>query len=231
MDWEQSGFYRFLRKIVQIFTKKMHTTWEKPFLDNPSIFVCNHDRAYGPIAMCAHFDHYKDVRPWVNSPVLSAKEIPEYVRQDFWWKPGKWYTWILNHSLVYIIALLLPPILKGSACIPVYHDTRVVLTLKDSINALKSGKHIILFPERPSGYCQYDEEIIDGFVSIGKLFYRRTKQILYFYPTYVDWSDKTITIAEPVPYDPNMDIAEFAKKVSDAVENHFRNCEDELQTV
>ncbi|NLW65060.1 MAG: hypothetical protein GXY26_02355 [Clostridiales bacterium] len=231
MDREQSGFYRFLRRIVQIFTKKMHTIWEQPFENMPSVFVCNHDRAYGPIAMCAHFDRYEDVRPWINSPVLSIRETPSYVRRDFWWKPGKWYTWILDHTLAYIVALILPPILKGSACIPVYHDTRVISTLKDSISALKSGKHIILFPEHPSGYCQYEEEIVNGFVSIGRLFYRRTKQILYFYPTFIDWSGKTITVSEPVPYDPDMDTAEFTKKVSDKVESHFRRCEGELHTV
>lgn len=225
MDWEQSDFYRFLRRVVQIFTKRIHTTWAQPFEGDPSIFVCNHDRAYGPIAMCAHFDHYEDVRPWVNSPVLSVKGMPEYVRNDFWWKPGKWYTWILNYTLAYIVAPILPLILKGSGCIPVYHDTRVVSTLKASVNALKSGKHIILFPEHPSGYRQYDDEIVSGFISIGRLFYRRTKQILYFYPTYVDWSGKTITVAEPVPYDPGMDADKFAKKVSEAVEDHFHRCE------
>lgn len=225
MNWQQSRYYRFLRKMIQIFTQKMQTIWAEPYNEAPAIFVCNHDRAYGPIAMCAHFDHYDKVRPWINAPVLSVRETPAYVRQDFWWKPGKWYSRLLDYTLAYIIALILPPILHGSGCIPVYHDTRVMSTLKASIQALKDGKDIILFPEHPSGYCQYEDEIVNGFVSIGRLFYRRTKQILYFYPTYISKKDKTITVAEPIAYDPDMSAEDFAKKVATAVENHFRGCD------
>lgn len=226
MNWEQSRTYRFYRKVVQIFSKKMSTIWKTPFVNGPSIFVCNHDRAYGPIAMCGHFELYKDVRPWINAPVLSVREMPAYVRKDYWWKPGRWYSKILDYTLAYICSIILPHILHGSACIPVYHDTRVVNTLKNSVAALDSGKHIILFPEHPSGYHQYDDEIISGFVSIGRLYYRRKRKLVNFYPTYIDWTGKVITVAEPVQYDPEMSPDDFAKKVSDAVESHFRECED-----
>lgn len=226
MKWTQSRYYRFLRRVVQLFTRKMNTLWAKPFDEAPSIFVCNHDRAYGPIAMCAHFDHYKDVRPWINAPVLSAKETPAYVRQDFWWKPGKWYSWLLDHTVAYIVALILPPILRGSGCVPVYHDTRVMNTLKDSIQALNDGIDIILFPEHPSGYKQYESEIVSGFVSIGRLYYRRTKQILNFYPTYICKDKHTITVGEPIPYEPELSAEDFTKKVSELVEKHFHDCEN-----
>lgn len=226
MDWKQSGAYRFLRGAVQLFTKKISTTWKTPFKGGPSIFVCNHDRAYGPIAMCAHFELYREIRPWINSPVLSAKELPAYVRQDYWWKPDKWYSKILDYTLPYLIALIIPPINRGSACIPVYHDSRVIKTMRASVDALKNGKHIILFPESPSGYCRYEDEIVSGFVSLSRIFYRRTKQAVRFYPTFVDWKGKNISVAEPIIYNPEINFVEFVNKVSDKVENHFRECEE-----
>lgn len=224
MNCKQSAGYRFLRKAIQLFTKKIATVWKTPFDGGPSIFVCNHDSAYGPIAMCAHFELYEDTRPWVNAPVLSVREMPAYVRQDFWWEPGKWYSKILDYTVAYLAAIILPLILRGSACIPVYHDTRVILTMRSSVDALKNGKHLMLFPENPSGYRQYDTEIVSGFVSLGRIYYKRTKKPVSFYPTYVDWKGKVITVAEPIIYDPEMNSNKFVKEVSDKVEDHFLKC-------
>ena len=72
----QSWFFKFLRGAIRFFTKPMKTIWEVPFEGKPSIFVCNHDRAFGPIAMNAHFDrmpercdpyiYYQRVRPYIH---------------------------------------------------------------------------------------------------------------------------------------------------------------------
>ena len=43
--------YRCLRAVVRAVTPRMTTTWEEPFSGNPSIFVCNHVGAFGPIDM------------------------------------------------------------------------------------------------------------------------------------------------------------------------------------
>lgn len=200
----------------------MKTVWKSPFDGNPSIFVCNHDRAWGPIAMCAHFDLYKEVRPWINSQVLSAREIPSYVREDFWWPRDKWYTKILDYTVAYIIALILPPILRGSACVPVHHDSGVMSTLRGSVDALQSGNHIILFPEHPTGYKQYGEGVFSGFTSIGRLLKRRTGQAVNFYPTYVDWKAHEIRVGDPVTYGAQDSHKDSAEEISEAVESFFR---------
>lgn len=219
----QSGYFRFLRKAVRFFTKPMETVWELPFEGKPSVFVCNHDRAYGPIAMCAHFELSEDVRPWINAQVLSMRETPAYIRQDYWWDLNKWYSPILGHSLAYIYALILPPILRGSDCVPVYHDTGVMSTLRESVKMLSDGKHLLLFPEHPTGYCEYGEKIFDGFVSVGRLYYARTKGLVNFYPTYVDWKKKIIQVGKPVPYDPNVKYEEQVKTITAAIEEYFKN--------
>ena len=43
--------YRCLRAVVRAVTPRMTTTWEEPFSGNPSVFVCNHVGAFGPIDM------------------------------------------------------------------------------------------------------------------------------------------------------------------------------------
>lgn len=47
--------YRCLRAVVRAVTPRMTTTWEEPFSGNPSIFVCNHVGAFGPIDMVVKF--------------------------------------------------------------------------------------------------------------------------------------------------------------------------------
>lgn len=220
-DHKQSRLFRFVRWAVHLVTPNMETIWAAPFSGRPAVFVCNHDRAYGPIAMCGHFDKRMDIRPWINAQVLSAKEMPEYVRHDFWWRPDRWYTKILDHTLAYIYALILPPILRGSDCVPVYHDTGVMATLKDSMKYLIDGKLLLLFPEHPSGYGRYEEKIFDGFVSVGRLMYNRKKEIVDFYPSYVDWKKHKIYIGEPISYDPEIDYKEQTVTVPRAMEEFF----------
>lgn len=222
---KQSLFFRFLRALIKFFTPSMETVWSEPFRGEPSVFVCNHDRAWGPIAMCAHFDHYKDVRPWINAQVLSHKEIPAYVREDFWWPQNKWYTKIFDYTLTYIIALFFPLILKGSACVPVYHDAGAIGTLRSSVDVLQSGYHIILFPEHPTGYKQYGTDIFSGFSSIGRLLKRRTGQTVNFYPTFIDWKAGKISVGPPISYSGDGSHKESSKEISEAVESFFQQSE------
>lgn len=220
-EHRQSRLFRFVRWAVRLVTPDMETVWEEPFAGRPSVFVCNHDRAYGPIAMCGHFGRSDDIRPWINSQVLSSREMPEYVRHDFWWPPDKWYSKILDYSLAYIYALILPPILRGSDCIPVYHDTGVMSTLKSSMKYLSDGKLLLLFPEHPAGYCAYEEKIFDGFVSVGRLMYTRKQEIVDFYPSYVDWENHKIYIGKPISYDPEMDYKQQSETIPADIERYF----------
>jgi len=217
----QSRFYRFLRKMVLVFTKPMKTVWEVPFEGNPSVFVCNHDRAFGPIAMCAHFELSNEIRPWINAEVLSPKKAPAYIRKDYWWDLSKWYSPIFSYTVAYIYAFLISTILHGSDCVPVYHDTGVMATLRKSVKTLMDGKHLLLFPEHPTGYHTYGEKIFDGFLSVGRLYYARTKEIVYFYPTSVNWKKKTIRVGKPIPYDPSVKYEEQVAETTAAIEEYF----------
>ncbi len=224
MDWKQKGLFVFLRNFLRIILKPMKTIWQSGYEQGPSIFVCNHNGALGPIGMCVCFELAKDTRPWINAQVLSVKETPNYVRHDFWWPRGKWYTRILDYTVPYIVALILPFILRGAASIPVYHDTRVMTTLKGSVECLKAGKHIMLFPEHPTDFGQYGDDVFSGFVSLGRLYYRRAGERVRFYPAYMDWKEKEIRVGPPIVYDPQITYDEQAKYISEKVAEHFRKC-------
>lgn len=219
--WRYGRFYLLVRKVIASFTGPMKTLWQTPFEEGPAVFVCNHDRAWGPIAMCAHFDRREQIRPWINSEVMSFKTMVPYIRKDFWYPPNKWYTKLLDYTVPYLCSLIVPPVMRGSGGIPVYHDTGSIGTLRSGIAAMRDGYCLILFPERPSGYGEYNNGLYTGFFSLGKLLYKKTGQCLNFYPTFIDWQGKEIRVGNPLRYDPMADAKDQSTRFADAVDTFF----------
>ena len=217
---------KLLRPAVCAATKPVKTCWAEPYDGRPAVFVANHDRAYGPIAMMGWFDQRDTLRPWINAQMLSAREAPAYIRGDFWWDPNSRWARLKDYTLPYLAALFLPPILRGSDCIPVYHDTDVLKTLKKSVRALGEGKNILLFPEHPTGYLTYDKKVDPGFVSLGRLGWARLKKQISFYPVHIDWSAQRIDVGAPIVYDPAVPYADQCSSAAEAVEKFFESFGD-----
>ena len=89
-------FYKFASAIIRTFSHRMTTEWEVPFEEGPCVFVANHVGAIGPVDMCTKFPMRERCHPWINNGMLEAKEVPAYVRQDYWWKPGNIFEPLLN---------------------------------------------------------------------------------------------------------------------------------------
>ena len=177
--------YRCLRAVVRAVTPRMTTTWEEPFSGNPSIFVCNHVGAFGPIDMVVKFPLRDEVRVWCNEGIMNRKTCPAYVRQDYWWKPGCRLEPLYNATLPYIAAAVLPPILQSAPTIPVYHDARVMTTMRQSMKALK-----------------------EGWLNICTMFYRATGKNLTLYPVHIDQKKHCFEVQKPVMFDGNRTLEE-----------------------
>ncbi|MEG2002471.1 MAG: hypothetical protein RR107_05205 [Clostridia bacterium] len=190
-------WFKFWRFVAKVTFGKHQTFWDEPFKNEPSVFVCNHERAYGPIAMMACFPLRDSVNPWIIAEVCHAKTTPNYIRHDFWWKQDKWYTKILDYTVPYPIALILPPTLRGSEPIEVHHDASVISTFKQSLEVLEHNRNIVLFPEKPLEYAEYSQSLYDGFVNIARLYVKKTGKPLNFYPVYIDKKSKTFHVGKP----------------------------------
>ena len=200
--------YRCLRAVVRAVTPRMTTTWEEPFSGNPSVFVCNHVGAFGPIDMVVKFPLRDEVRVWCNEGIMNRKTCPAYVRQDYWWKPGCRLEPLYNATLPYIAAAVLPPILQSAPTIPVYHDARVMTTMRQSMKALKEGKHLVIFPEQPSGFGEHHSWINTGWLNVCTMFYRATGKNLTLYPVHIDQKKHCFEVQKPVMFDGNRTLEE-----------------------
>lgn len=96
--------YTVLRDAVRTLGPKMQTEWAVDFDGEPSVFCPNHAGAFGPIDMCAHFPLSDHCHPWLNAAVMDPKQVPAYVRQDYWWEPGCFFEPLLNVTLPYMAA-------------------------------------------------------------------------------------------------------------------------------
>ena len=129
-------FYRIASGLIRVFSRPMTTEWVVPYEKGPCVFVVNHAGAIGPVDMMAKFPLRDICHPWINDGVLEAKKVPAYVRQDYWWKPGNFFEPLLNITVPYLAAAILPPVLRSVPYVPVYHDQRIMLTLRQSVRVL-----------------------------------------------------------------------------------------------
>ncbi len=203
------------RSLVKLFVPKQKTIWhgEKP--TSPAVFVCNHNRAFGPLAMMSRFQLYKQSRPWVIGEICNAKEIPAYAKKDYWCKPNKWYTGIYNATVPYFACLILPPIMRWIGAVPVYHDARLRKTFSLSVGYLQDGDNIILFPEKPEEFGKYSEDFMTGFVLLARQFEKKTGKKLDMYPVFLDKKKRVINVGNAVHSDCELPAKEDAKIVGD----------------
>ena len=215
-------FYKLASGAIRLFSHRMKTEWEEPFEEGPCVFVVNHVGAFGPADMMAKFPMRDKMHPWINNGMMERKEVPAYVRQDYWWKPGCFAEPLLNVTVPYIAALIMPPILKSVDNIPVYHDQRIMLTLRQSVRTLQKGHYLLIFPEQPSGWQSHHNWINTAWLRLGELWYKASGRALKLYPVHVDTKQHVFRVAAPVWYDPAKRFSEQEKDLADALAKGLR---------
>ncbi len=205
--------FSFLKGGFRLLSPKMTTTWEEPMIDEPCIFVCNHVGAMGPIHMVINFPLCDRVKAWCNAGIMSRKDCPAYVRQDYWWDPESKLAPLYNAVIPPVAAAIIPPVLQSAPTIPVYHppgdsEYSVVTTIRKSIAALNEGYHIVIFPEQPSGYKDHHMWINMEWLYLCTVYHRRTGKALRLYPVHIDTAGHAFHVAKPVMYDPERPLEE-----------------------
>lgn len=209
-----------------IFKKADVVYEEAPSEGEVGVYCVNHAGANGPSLMTLHFD--RPHRTWIINYVLDKKKNANFIFHDFMHGEGKKCKWFWR-VLAKITAVLLLPILKLARPIPVYHDRRVMDTLKESIDALQKGDDVVLFAECPQKFSEYVFELYSGFADVGRLYAGVTDgKRLKFYPVYVENVTHKIMIAKPIEYDPtNNPKAErirVSEYIRDGIDRMGRSC-------
>jgi hypothetical protein len=142
----------------------------------------------------------KPIRFWgaheMNSGLVS---LYKYQTNVYYHEKKHW-----NIHLARLFCLIASPITnlfyKGLNLISTYKDARLVKTLRESMEALKQGDNIVVFPEdSKNGYLEQLEGFFAGFVMLAEVCYKRGMDVPIFV-TYFRRKDLKYIIDAPIKY-------------------------------
>ena len=191
----------------------------------PSIIVGNHAQLSGPLTAQVKFPYKKKI--WCIGKMLHLKEVPPYAFQDFWGYKPKWTHWFYK-ILAYIISPLCVYIFRSADTIGVYKDARGISTFKNSIQSLKNGEHLIIFPECHEKFNEIVNEFQDRFVDLARLYFKDTGKEISFVPMYNAPKINTLVYGEPIKFNANEPIEEQRKTVVEYLKKEITKMAKEL---
>ena len=216
-DREKNGdpaLYRLIRRIVRHLFPKYTLSGLDNLPADPCIIVGNHAQAYGAVA--AEMDMPRPHAVWCVGEMMNRKEVPAYTMKDFWYMKPKAVRW-LYRLFSHIIAGPLSYVLSHAHTIPVYRDARIVSTFRKSMELLKAGTDIVIYPESREPYNGLVWRFQEHFADLAKLYYRRTGVAVSFVPMYIAPRLNRICFGEPVRYDPVAPDDEERKRICTAM--------------
>ena len=158
MGKDSPGLYRLIYRIIWRLSPKYTLYGAENLPEEPCVLVGNHAQMYGPIASELYLPRAHYI--WCVGEMMDRKEVPAYAFRDFWsMKPKavRWFYRLLSHA----IARLSEYIFTHAHTIPVYHDVRVMTTIRRSMEKLQEGADIVIFPEKAETYnailCTFQE--------------------------------------------------------------------------
>lgn len=200
--------YNILYKVARFFYGKIKFIG----LDNiksPCIIVANHAQAYGPLMFELGFPFSQKM--WCISDMLSLKTAPNYIYKDFFKYKSKKMAW-LYLPLSFLMSPMLVYLCKNIHPIAVYKDSKILSTFKNSVQSLKNGENIIIFPETHEKNNNIVNNFQTGFVNISKFYEKQCQMPLLFVPAYVCPELKTVVFGDPMGTDLDISNKEKSKE-------------------
>lgn len=199
-----SWIYKVIRWFVWLFSPKYRILGQEKLPEGCCVIVGNHSQMFGPIAAELYVPGKHDT--WCAGQMMHWKEAAAYAYSDFWsGKPKalRWFFKILSHLIVPLSVV----VFNNAHTIPVYHDTRLITTYRESIDRLRAGSKIIIFPECYTEHNNIVHAFQDKFVDLARFYHKKTGESLFFIPLYLAPKLKTMFYGDPICFDPDAPIA------------------------
>lgn len=211
-DKKISPVYRGIRWLVRLFSPKIQVVGRENLPEEPCVIVGNHSQMYGPIAgeLYTPGKHYI----WCAGEMMHWKEVPDYAFEDFWSEKPKAVRWVFR-LLSYLITPLSVCVFNNAHTIPVYHDTRLISTYRESIVKLQEGNTMVIFPEHHVKHNNILCEFQDKFIDLARFYYKKTGKELSFVPMYLTPKLKKMIFGLPIRFRFEAPIAEERRRICD----------------
>lgn len=207
-----SPVYKAIKGLVRLFYPRTTIEGAELLPDGPCVIVGNHTHMNGPIVSELYIPGRHDT--WCAGEMMSLREVPAYAYQDFWSGMPRGVRWFYK-LLSYIIAPLSVCIFNNADTVPVYHDERIVTTFRTSIERLRSGVNMVIFPETYRRYNNVLYGFQDRFIDLARMYHKKTGQSLWFVPIYIAPALKKAVFGKPILYDPSAPKTDERRRVCD----------------
>lgn len=214
---KRKWYFRFLKKIMKCRYKKPAFVYLGEEFETGSIILSNHEGTDAPMSLEIYSG--KPLRMWgaheMNSGLV---KMYKYQSRVYYHEKKHW-----NLHLARLFCLIASPLTNlfysGLNLISTYRDGRLTKTIKESIEAIKNGENIVIFPEdSKNGYLEELEGFYAGFVLLAETCLKKGIDVPIFV-TYFRKKDLTYIIDKPVMYstlkETYADKKEIAKKLLD----------------
>lgn len=207
--------------LSKLVVRKMNFVFHDEIPHEPSIFVGNHTRFRGPLAV--QYKYPGKVRTWSDALLIERKSCYDLFKNKV----------IKDIRGEKFLKLFLPagiPLIswyyrKKLNCIPVYRDMNVAKTFRASSTTLMHNVNVAVYPEVIENRLN---EVIckfaTGFVYMAYNFYKLTGQRIKFYPIYCAETLKETHFGKPIQYNPD----EPFKDQSDVIARYL---EEQITTI
>lgn len=208
---KQGSFpFRIVKAIVRLFYPKTELIGKELLPDEPVVIVGNHAQLHGPLVGELYFPDNCYI--WCASQMMKLRDVPKYAYKDFWSYKPAYIRWLFK-IVSYIIAPISVFLFNNARTVPVYHDARIISTIRKSMKLLDEGCSIIIFPEHDQEYNGLLYDFQDRFIDLARFYYKKSGKNLSFVPMYIAPTLKKTYFSEPITFDPSNDIAAERERI------------------
>ena len=223
-------FIIFLRRIVK-FVMRYKIVGQENVEDKdlPAIFVSNHGEYYGPVAAVANMPY--SYRPWIESQLLEVEKGYPYTYK-YTFSLITWLPVFIRKFLAKSAVMLTSSVFTAFDPIPVYRSElrSIFKTFNISVEALKQGDSILLFPESTHNtedgkYAKNGQigDFFTGFAHIGVKYFEETGKQIKFYPIYLDKKKRKFIIGKGIEFNSKNERAYEKKRLAEELRESMEN--------
>lgn len=191
--------FKLARGLVKLlYPRPKYRFLGEGFGEGPFIFIANHSGSNTPTRVECYFP--KDFYMWgTYETTVGFKSLHKYLIHTYYHQKKK--VPLLFASIIgTIFAPFAYMFFQEMRIIPTYTDHRFITTIKASMNVIKDGKAIVIYPEDSSdGYKEKIEKFYNGFLAIGEIAKKRGYDLPIFV-SYYHKKQREFIIDKPISY-------------------------------
>lgn len=212
---KRSFWFRCFKGFMKLFIKKPTFVYLGEKIKPGSLILSNHEGTSAPLAFELYLN--EPIRLWgawqMNSNLV---QLYKYQTKEYYHGKKHW-----NLFAARMFCLIASPLTwifyRGLKLISVYKDTRFRTTIKESIQTIKNGQSVVIYPEDSTkGYLPVLEGFHAGFVVLANACLKEGID-LPIHLAYLNKAERKYIIDEPIMFSTlaNLPKEEISKKLCD----------------